>query len=106
MGTTNYEAPTYSICGAITDATEEEKQMFYLAEEKLKMRGYKVFNPVQYEKDHPGLTWIEYMEVCLVELIKNKHALFLPTIWKSEGAGWELRLADRFKYVVEDYNVF
>lgn len=101
-----YEAPSYSIIGAISDATKEEIDLFYKAAEKLKMRGYKVFNPVEYEKLNPGLTWIQYMEVCIQELIKNKHALVLPTIWKSRGGSEELRICVNFEYVIEDYNAF
>ena len=94
----------YSIVGAITNATEEEKDLFNIAEEKLRKLGHEVFNPLSLEERFPRYTWEDYMEMCLQELIQNRNILVLPTAHKSRGAMLEIQTAQALKYNIEGYD--
>lgn len=92
------------ISSAITD-NPTYKEEFKAAEEKLIAAGHVVMNPVILP---PGVTWAEYMHVC-IPMLEVCDAIYLLKKWKgSQGAKEEKKKAERLSKLVmyeEDDNL-
>lgn len=84
---------TIYISGKIT-GTDDYMQRFAAAEKKLRLRGFKVINPVKKNAKFPaGTSWETYMRSC-IRLLSRCDAIYLLRGWrKSRGAVIEHRLA-------------
>jgi hypothetical protein len=61
------------ISGPITNATREQRDLFYLAEEMVKNLGYDVLNPMRHERPSEPLPnderWVHYMKHSIRDLV-------------------------------------
>lgn len=85
---------TIYISGKVT-GTSDYKERFAAAEQRLRLQGWRVINPVRKTAHmNPKTTlWSEYMRVC-IRLLTRCDAIYLLRGWRqSKGAIIEQRLA-------------
>ena len=80
------------ISGKITGIEEEAIKRFEFAENKLKIAGFEVVNPMKLEHNHDK-SWEAYMRVCIIALMSCNAIFMLSNFYKSKGAMIELALA-------------
>ena len=80
------------ISGAIT-GDPDFKSKFLAAESMLRLRGYETINPGKLYIVANGLTWKQYMKVCLKLLRFADGIYMLDGFERSEGAMWEYNRA-------------
>ena len=98
---------TIYISGKIT-GTDDYKDRFLKAEQKLRSRGFNVLNPVKTGKwleRHlaPKIpTWVEYMKQDIKAMMSADCIYMLKGYRESKGARLELFLAKILKYEIID----
>jgi hypothetical protein len=80
------------ISGKITGIEDEAYKLFEIAENKLKLHGYDVVNPMKLPLNHDK-SWESYMKECIVALMSCDTIYMLSNYYMSKGAFLEIGLA-------------
>lgn len=94
------------ISGKITGIEDEAYKLFEIAENKLKLDGYEVVNPMKLPHNHDK-SWEAYMKECIVALMSCDTIYMLSNYYRSKGAFLEIALAKelRIKVIYEEYYI-
>lgn len=92
------------ISGKITGIENVVYKIFEIAENKLKLHGYDVVNPIKLPHNHDK-SWESYMKECIVALMSCDTIYMLANYYRSKGAFLEIALAKEFgiKVIYEEY---
>lgn len=92
------------ISGKITGIEDEAFKLFEIAENKLKLHGYEVVNPMKLPHNHDK-SWESYMKECIVALMSCDTIYMLSNYYMSKGAFLEIGLAKELGIMViyEEY---
>lgn len=84
---------TIYLAGKITgEDMHEVASRFQLHESQLTAMGFVVINPLKLDHDH-GKKWIDYMKVCIYELMQADSVFLMPCWGQSKGARTERAIA-------------
>ena len=98
------------ISGPITNATREQRDLFYLAEEMVKNLGYDVINPMRHERPPEPLPnderWVHYMKHSIRDIVDCDGILLLPGWAQSKGACIEWEIAQHLNMEMVTWKTF